>query len=104
MDDREIPHHFICPISLQIMKDPVTVSTGITYDRDSIQRWQSHGQNNTCPVTNQLLPTTSDFTPNHNLRRLIQAWCASDEVPPSTKQSYLEMKVMHIKQINNVVY
>ncbi|KAL8241950.1 hypothetical protein R6Q59_012252 [Mikania micrantha] len=100
MDDREIPHHFICPISLQIMKDPVTVATGITYDRDSIQRWQSHGQNNTCPVTNQPLPITVDFTPNHNLRRLIQSWLVSDQVP--TKQSSFQMKVIVINLIKNL--
>ncbi|KAJ0489015.1 putative U box domain, armadillo-like helical, Zinc finger, RING/FYVE/PHD-type [Helianthus annuus] len=81
MDDPDIPHHFICPISLQIMKDPVTVATGITYDRESIQRWQSHSQNNTCPVTNQPLPIVPDYTPNHNLRRLIQSWRVSDQVP-----------------------
>ncbi|KAK9051286.1 hypothetical protein SSX86_027913 [Deinandra increscens subsp. villosa] len=86
-DDLEnISHHF-CPISLQIMKDPVTVATDITYDRDSIQRWQSHGQNNTCPVTNQPLPTTVDFTPNHNLCRLIQFWTVSDQVPAKESSS-----------------
>ncbi|KAL8218495.1 hypothetical protein R6Q57_021913 [Mikania cordata] len=101
MDDRDIPHHFICPISLQIMKDPVTVATGITYDRDSIQRWQSHGQNNTCPVTNQLLPIDSDLTPNHNLLRLIQSWQESDQVPCS-KQSSFQIKVIAKNLIKNL--
>ncbi|XP_076927262.1 E3 ubiquitin-protein ligase PUB24-like isoform X1 [Bidens hawaiensis] len=101
MDDREIPHHFICPISLQIMKDPVTVATGITYDRDSIQRWQSHFQNKTCPVTNQLLPIDSGFTPNHNLRRLIQSWNESDQVP-SSKESSFEIKVLAINLIKSL--
>ncbi|KAI3730481.1 hypothetical protein L1987_61651 [Smallanthus sonchifolius] len=100
MDDHEIPHHFICPISLQIMKDPVTVATGITYDRDSIQQWQSHGKNKTCPVTNQLLSIDADFTPNHNLRRLIQSWHVSDQAPP--KQSCFEMKVIAINLIKNL--
>ncbi|XP_076927263.1 E3 ubiquitin-protein ligase PUB24-like isoform X2 [Bidens hawaiensis] len=106
MDDREIPHHFICPISLQIMKDPVTVATGITYDRDSIQRWQSHFQNKTCPVTNQLLPIDSGFTPNHNLRRLIQSWNESDQVP-SSKESSFEIKnckINGLKEALNVLY
>lgn len=104
MDDHEIPHHFICPISLQIMKDPVTVATGITYDRDSIQRWQSHGQNNTiCPVTNQPLPIASDFTPNHNLRRLIEAWCVSvSDESPQVKETSLEMKVLAINLIKKL--
>ncbi|KAL7588826.1 hypothetical protein Lser_V15G36946 [Lactuca serriola] len=103
MDDREVPHYFICPISLQIMKDPVIVATGITYDRESIQRWQFHGKNKSCPVTNQPLPIASEFTPNHNLRRLIEAWCASDRVVPApSKQSSLQLKVIAINLIKNL--
>ncbi|XP_027364272.1 E3 ubiquitin-protein ligase PUB22-like [Abrus precatorius] len=74
MDEIDVPPFFLCPISLEIMKDPVTVATGITYDRDSIEKWLFSTKNDTCPVTKQplLLP---DLTPNHTLRRLIQAWC-----------------------------
>lgn len=75
MAEVEIPSYFLCPISLQIMRDPVTLPTGITYDRESIERWIFSGNHNTCPVTRQFLPEC-DLTPNHTLRRLIQAWCA----------------------------
>ena len=34
----EVPCYFLCPISLSIMRDPVTLPTGITYDRDGIKR------------------------------------------------------------------
>ncbi|KAJ8754587.1 hypothetical protein K2173_010193 [Erythroxylum novogranatense] len=78
MDDIEVPQYFVCPISLQIMKDPVTAITGITYDRESIEHWLFIGKNTTCPVTKQPLPTDSDLTPNHTLRRLIQAWCTEN--------------------------
>lgn len=74
MDDNEVPSHFLCPISLQPMVDPVTISTGITYDRDNIRRWLYSLNNNTCPVTKQVLIDTN-LTPNHTLRRLIQTWC-----------------------------
>ncbi|KAK8550768.1 hypothetical protein V6N13_119270 [Hibiscus sabdariffa] len=74
MDEIEIPTHFLCPISLQLMTDPVTISTGITYDRDSIEEWLFSCKNKACPVTKQAL-LDSDLTPNHTLRRLIQAWC-----------------------------
>lgn len=72
----QIPYHFRCPISLELMRDPVTVSTGQTYDRSSIESWVATG-NSTCPVTRSPL---SDFTliPNHTLRRLIQDWCVSN--------------------------
>ncbi|KAG4961128.1 hypothetical protein AAZX31_13G294300 [Glycine max] len=74
MDEIEIPAHFLCPISLQLMRDPVTVCTGITYDRENIERWLFSCKNNTCPVTKQCL-LNHDLTPNHTLRRLIQSWC-----------------------------
>ncbi|KAK7278741.1 hypothetical protein RJT34_23777 [Clitoria ternatea] len=73
MDEIDVPPFFLCPISLEIMKDPVTVSTGITYDRHSIEKWL-FSKNDTCPVTNQPL-NHPDLTPNHTLRRLIQSWC-----------------------------
>ncbi|XWS75352.1 hypothetical protein CRYUN_Cryun01aG0079400 [Craigia yunnanensis] len=71
-----IPTHFRCPISLDLMKDPVTLCTGITYDRDSIERWIEAG-NETCPVTKQVLKTF-DQIPNHILRRMIQDWCVEN--------------------------
>ncbi|XP_030522483.1 E3 ubiquitin-protein ligase PUB24-like [Rhodamnia argentea] len=81
--DVEIPQYFLCPISLQIMKDPVTTVTGITYERESIEKWLSRSSGRgggaaACPVTNQPLPRASGLTPNHTLRRLIQAWCVGN--------------------------
>ncbi|KAL2936265.1 U-box domain-containing protein 25 [Bienertia sinuspersici] len=72
----QIPYYFRCPISLELMQDPVTVCTGQTYDRSSIESWVATG-NTTCPVTRAPL---SDFCliPNHTLRRLIQEWCVSN--------------------------
>ncbi|XP_030444509.2 E3 ubiquitin-protein ligase PUB22-like [Syzygium oleosum] len=74
MEEVEIPSFFVCPISLQLMKDPVTVPTGITYDRESIEKWLFSAKNGTCPVTKQEI-SGCDLTPNHTLRRLIQSWC-----------------------------
>lgn len=74
MEEIDVPPHFLCPISIQLMRDPVAVSTGITYDRESIERWLFSCKNDTCPVTKQVL-SNIDLTPNHTLRRLIQSWC-----------------------------
>ena len=77
----EVPHYFLCPISLEVMRDPVTLATGITYDRASIERWLFADGHATCPVTRRALaPAEMDATPNHTLRRLIQAWCAAHQV------------------------
>lgn len=75
-EEIEIPNYFICPISLEIMKDPVTTVSGITYDRQSIVQWLEKVLS--CPVTKQPLPLDSDLTPNHMLRRLIQHWCVEN--------------------------
>lgn len=70
-----IPSFFRCPISMDVMKSPVSLCTGVTYDRTSIQRWLDSG-NNTCPATMQVLQS-KEFVPNRNLQRLIQIWSDS---------------------------
>ncbi|XP_055818910.1 E3 ubiquitin-protein ligase PUB22-like [Solanum dulcamara] len=74
MEEIQVPSYFICPISLEMMKDPVTISTGITYDRENIEKWIFCTKNDTCPVTKQSL-TSIELTPNVTLRRFIQSWC-----------------------------
>ncbi|KAL6885896.1 hypothetical protein ACP4OV_010157 [Aristida adscensionis] len=77
----EVPKFFVCPISLEVMRDPVTLSSGITYDRDSIERWVFTDGHGDCPVTKLPLGAADlEPTPNHTLRRLIQAWCAAHAV------------------------
>ncbi|GMH16104.1 hypothetical protein Nepgr_017945 [Nepenthes gracilis] len=71
------PANFLCPISLDLMNDPVILSSGITYDRSSIERWFEAG-NRTCPVTNQILKTRYPI-PNQTLRRMIQDWCEENQ-------------------------
>ncbi|XP_062183640.1 U-box domain-containing protein 27-like [Phragmites australis] len=71
----KIPSFFRCPISLDVMRSPVSLCTGVTYDRASIQRWLDSG-NTTCPATMLPLPST-DLVPNLTLRSLIAHWAAS---------------------------
>ncbi|WKA08636.1 hypothetical protein VitviT2T_026341 [Vitis vinifera] len=67
------PEDFRCPISLELMTDPVTVSTGQTYDRSSIQKWLRAG-NIICPKTGEKL-INKELVPNSALRKLIQQFC-----------------------------
>lgn len=71
----KIPSFFRCPISLDVMRSPVSLCTGVTYDRASIQRWLDSGHT-TCPATMLPLPST-DLVPNLTLRSLIAHWSAS---------------------------
>ncbi|KAH9615933.1 hypothetical protein KSS87_014179 [Heliosperma pusillum] len=77
-----IPEDFLCPISLEIMRDPVIVATGQTYERSYIQRWIDSG-NVTCPKTQQKLQNMT-LTPNYVLRSLIFQWCAKNNVEQPT--------------------
>ncbi|WOL04536.1 U-box domain-containing protein 8 [Canna indica] len=70
-----LPDDFRCPISLEVMTDPVILSSGHTFDRASIQRWLDSG-NRTCPVTNLPLPASPSLIPNHALRSLISSFLA----------------------------
>lgn len=75
----QVPSSFLCPIHLEIMADPVTLYTGITYDRVSIETWLTAGHN-TCPVTNQPL-LHHDLIPNHALRNAMFTWCTANPSP-----------------------
>ncbi|XP_065876170.1 U-box domain-containing protein 19-like [Euphorbia lathyris] len=68
------PEDFRCPISLELMTDPVTISTGQTYDRPSIEKWLKAG-NIICPKTGEKLRNT-ELVPNSSLLKLIQRFCA----------------------------
>ncbi|XVE79592.1 hypothetical protein DITRI_Ditri14bG0071100 [Diplodiscus trichospermus] len=80
-----IPDDFRCPISLELMKDPVIVSTGQTYERSCIEKWleQGHG---TCPKTQQTLSSPA-VTPNYVLRSLIAQWCEANGIEPPKRPS-----------------
>ncbi|KAG9454352.1 hypothetical protein H6P81_007256 [Aristolochia fimbriata] len=78
----ELPDDFKCPISLEIMSDPVILSSGHTFDRASIQRWLDSG-NRTCPITKLPLPAHPSLIPNHALRSLISNYTLSSSPPRS---------------------
>lgn len=88
-----VPSFFRCPISLDVMKSPVSLCTGVTYDRSSIQRWLNSG-NNTCPATMQVLQT-KDLVPNYTLQRLIQIWSDSVRTEHSATESNRVNSVTH---------
>ena len=67
------PDDFKCPISLELMTDPVTlVGDGMTYERASIERWLAAG-NTTSPVTNAELESLA-YVPSQVIKNLIRRW------------------------------
>ncbi|GMI83473.1 hypothetical protein like AT1G24330 [Hibiscus trionum] len=73
------PEELRCPISLQLMHDPVIIASGQTYERICIEKWFSDGHD-TCPKTQQKLPHLS-LTPNYSVKGLVSSWCEQNGVP-----------------------
>ncbi|XP_073281568.1 U-box domain-containing protein 6-like [Primulina huaijiensis] len=73
------PEELRCPISLQLMYDPVIIASGQTYERVCIEKWFDDGHI-TCPKTQQQLPHLS-LTPNYCVKGLVASWCEQNGVP-----------------------
>ncbi|EOD17969.1 hypothetical protein EMIHUDRAFT_61507, partial [Emiliania huxleyi CCMP1516] len=67
----EPPDDFICPITTEIMSDPVVAADGQSYERSAIERWLA--TKSTSPLTSAELESKGLF-PNHSLRRMIRLW------------------------------
>lgn len=72
------PEELRCPISLQLMYDPVIIASGQTYERICIEKWFSSGHN-TCPKTQQQLAHLC-LTPNYCVKGLVANWCEQNGV------------------------
>ncbi|KAF3965250.1 hypothetical protein CMV_010542 [Castanea mollissima] len=75
-----IPSYFRCPLSSELMLDPVIVASGQTYERSSIQKWLDHGLT-ICPKTRQTL-THTNLIPNYTVKAMISNWCEENNIKP----------------------
>lgn len=64
------PEDYLCPITHELMKDPVQASDGHTYERSAIEKWLEI--RTTSPKNGTILQPI--LTPNHLVRRLILEW------------------------------
>ena len=73
-EDDKAPSHFICPLTLQIMRDPVLSRYGQNYERCAILEWlTSSNGHGSCPLTRRPLELRG-LVSNHNLRCQIRQW------------------------------
>lgn len=71
-DESEVaPSGFVCPITLELMVDPVMAADGQSYERSAIETWLKG--NDTAPKTNIPLPN-KNITPNISLQQSIEEW------------------------------
>jgi len=64
----DYPEDFICPITQDLMGDPVIAEDGHTYERKNITEWLA--KNGTSPITRQQM-STHIIIPNRNLKSQI---------------------------------
>ena len=74
----EVPDDFICPITAEIMTDPVSTSDGFTYERAAITEWLR--TKDTSPKTGATLESKA-LIPNHSLRSVILAFTEVGAAP-----------------------
>mmetsp|Transcript_35696 Transcript_35696/g.83960 ORF Transcript_35696/g.83960 Transcript_35696/m.83960 type:complete len:364 (-) Transcript_35696:156-1247(-) len=67
----ETPSSFVCPISLEVMTDPVTAADGHTYEREEVEDW--FRKHSTSPLTNMELPHKR-LVPNTELQQQIHTY------------------------------
>jgi hypothetical protein len=65
------PNELCCPITLDVMTDPVIMPDGQTYERAAITR--ALQVNGNSPITRQPM-SISDAKPNYALRAIIERW------------------------------
>lgn len=73
-----VPPQFVCPITEEVMRDPVTTSDGHTFERSSIEKW--FREHSTSPMTGMRLEHTG-LAPAIALRQLIENEMRSRGVP-----------------------
>ncbi|XP_042427214.1 U-box domain-containing protein 4-like isoform X1 [Zingiber officinale] len=87
-----VPTDFCCPLSLDLMSDPVIVASGQTYERAFIRKWIDDGFN-VCPRTHQTLGHTN-LIPNYTVKALIANWCESNNIKlPDPVKSMMGLNV-----------
>ena len=83
LDDKRPKDHY-CPISHDILTDPVIAADGYTYERASIEQWFKQSSDRgivppNSPMTGAPLES-SNLIPNFALRSLVNDWKPGDEL------------------------
>jgi hypothetical protein len=69
VDEEEGMEAIFCPISHEIMRDPVITPYGHCFERANIESWIERRQD--CPITRNTL-RSSDLKPCHSMRLVIE--------------------------------
>jgi len=84
----DIPDEFKCPITLSIMKDPVIMPDGQTYEREAIANHLKTSP--LSPITRKPLDM-KDATPNYALKNMIEKFLNGGKIPEKKEEFVQEI-------------
>ena len=87
---------FMCPITMEVMKNPVVAKDGHSYEGTEIKNWFS--ENNTSPITNLVIEEI--LIPNHTLKKLINDY--NNQIKNSDKKNSIQNDVNNQKNKLNL--
>jgi len=107
MDDRIIPEDFVCPITKDVMEDPVLANDGYTYERIAIMQYVvNEGKS---PMTRQEM-NEAQLMPNRALKSIIEKWRTEEEANNELQEAMnediyfdVETKLCKYKNTNELV-
>ncbi|KAK8352417.1 hypothetical protein V6Z11_A05G093600 [Gossypium hirsutum] len=103
--------NFLCPLTKEVMKEPVVLESSQTYERSAIEYWFERcledGRDPTCPVTGEVLKSL-ELKPNIGLAGAIEEWVNRNveiEVKCAVEQLSKEsMEAEGVERVLDVVY
>ena len=89
-DDAPLRQELCCPITHELMRDPVTAADGHSYERAAISYWFWEGKA-TSPVTNLAL-SSQLLLPNHSLRAVVRYY--KEKYPDEKSDTSWEVRML----------
>jgi len=101
VDVEDIPQSYICPLTLEIMDDPLMDRRGMNFERKAILEWLHRG-NSTCPLTREPL-SYSKLIPNAQLRFQIDQWKTLKGIKLPERETFPQMDYMMIEPTKDTI-
>lgn len=104
MIEIEAPEEFVCPLTLDVMRDPVMSRYGQSFERSEILQWLRAGHG-VCPLSRRPL-SLQDLVTNHALKTKIAEWRKENGqdnvvvVSPSSNQQIYGFITLPLKEDN----
>lgn len=94
-----VPEEFLCPMTQSIMKEPVTLECGHTFERSAIISWVSI--KSVCPLCKRNLPSPVATTINWSLKSLIEKFL-NPNLKVETVDNHHEVQLDDDKALENL--